>query len=182
MTFEGQLAAANVPTMAVVSSLTGTNPTVAVATTTTGVAAITVLLNATLTVDDSLVDVPTRLAAANSITLYGSQSERDVLNFLGNNSPGVITTASLGYISLAGGNSTINSQQGSVTTDSTVLTAAGLLPRPRRRRDLQHPGRLPGLWQLESALVHLAARPDQWHPPLRHGDFRRQRHLEFRHL
>ena len=107
VTFQGALAntAQNTmyPVVANAENLTGTTPTVVVATTTVGTTnAVTVNAGGTLTLDNTLGNLNTRLATTAPVALNGG-----TFNLLGNSGTATATTFTSG-LTLASGNSTIN--------------------------------------------------------------------------
>ena len=139
ITFQNQLAGTVVPTMTAASSLTGTSPTVTVATLTAGVAPVTLYVSSGLQIDDAVVVNPNRLSATTNITDNGA-----TIAFLGLDSVGTLASLTMGNITLASGQSNISSAT-FLAGDSNAITSNELLRAPgaerqlHRRRDRQHP-------------------------------------------
>ena len=115
------LADTNVPTMTVISNLAGTNPTASVATTTAGVAAVTVAVGGFLTLDNTLVNLSNRFTSTGTISLDGG-----TLTYIGNNTAGVVSTQSFGVITLGQGANSIVSQNGSGANSANYLSSTAL--------------------------------------------------------
>ena len=121
ITFQNGMGGQNVPTLTATSSLTGTNPTISVVTSTTGVGVYTSATGGTLTLDNTGTNNVFRLNDLEGIALGGG-----ILNILGNSA--LASSETVGTITLLAGNSTILTNAG--TSGTIVLTGGNFFRNP----------------------------------------------------